>query len=313
MPTWGDTAALNEIDFDNIHYFVKSSDRTEQSWDDVPDDIKKTFDRLGIPEAERKFLSGVSAQYESEVVYHSVIEELEKDGVLFCDMDTALKQYPEIVKKYLATVIPVARQQVRRAQQRRVVGRFVRLRPQGRRSEDAAAGLLPHQHREHGPVRAHADHRRRRREGPLHRGLHRTEVLDVVAAFGRRRADRDGRRVDPLHDDPELVPQHLQPRHQTRRRLQERDGRMGRRQHRLALDHEVSGDLSDGRRRARRDPLGGVRRRRPASGCGREGHPRRAEHDLGRDQQVGLGARREDDLPRPGRDLTPAPSARRRA
>ena len=76
------------------------------SWDDVPDDIKRTFDRLGIPEAERKFLSGVSAQYESEVVYHSVIEELEKDGVLFCDMDTALKQYPEIVKKYFATVIP---------------------------------------------------------------------------------------------------------------------------------------------------------------------------------------------------------------
>jgi Fe-S cluster assembly protein SufB len=107
MPTWGDTDALNAIDFDNIHYFVRSSDRTEQSWDDVPDDIKKTFDRLGIPEAERKFLSGVSAQYESEVVYHSVIEELEKDGVLFCDMDTALKQYPEIVQKYLATVIPV--------------------------------------------------------------------------------------------------------------------------------------------------------------------------------------------------------------
>jgi len=108
MPTWGDTEALNDIDFDNIHYFVRSSDRTEQSWDDVPDDIKKTFDRLGIPEAERKFLSGVSAQYESEVVYHSVIEELEKDGVLFCDMDTALKQYPEIVQKYLATIIPVA-------------------------------------------------------------------------------------------------------------------------------------------------------------------------------------------------------------
>jgi Fe-S cluster assembly protein SufB len=107
MPTWGDTEALNDIDFDNIHYFVKSSDRTEQNWDDVPDDIKKTFDRLGIPEAERKFLSGVSAQYESEVVYHSVIEELEKDGVLFCDMDTALREYPEIVQKYLATIIPV--------------------------------------------------------------------------------------------------------------------------------------------------------------------------------------------------------------
>ena len=107
MPTWGDTALLNEIDFDNIHYFVKAGERTEQSWDDVPDDIKRTFDRLGIPEAERKFLSGVSAQYESEVVYHSVIEELEKDGVLFCDMDTALREHPEIVQKYISTVIPI--------------------------------------------------------------------------------------------------------------------------------------------------------------------------------------------------------------
>src|SRR5579863_3361090 len=103
MPTWGDTARLNEIDFSNIHYFVKSTDQTERSWDDVPDDIKRTFDRLGIPEAERKFLSGVSAQYESEVVYHSVREDLEKLGVLFCDMDTALKQYPEILQKYFAT------------------------------------------------------------------------------------------------------------------------------------------------------------------------------------------------------------------
>ena len=107
MPTWGDTALLSEIDFANIHYFVRSTDRAEQSWEDVPDDIKRTFDRLGIPEAERKFLSGVSAQYESEVVYHSVKAELERDGVLFCDMDTAVKQYPEIVQKYLSTVIPV--------------------------------------------------------------------------------------------------------------------------------------------------------------------------------------------------------------
>ncbi|MGA7354856.1 MAG: Fe-S cluster assembly protein SufB [Candidatus Cybelea sp.] len=106
MPTWGDTRLLNEIDFADIHYFVKSTDQTERSWDDVPDDIKRTFDRLGIPEAERKFLSGVSAQYESEVVYHNTTKALDEQGVLFCDMDTAVKQYPEIVRKYLATVIP---------------------------------------------------------------------------------------------------------------------------------------------------------------------------------------------------------------
>jgi len=108
MPDWGDTALLNEIDFDDIRYFVKASEGTERSWDDVPDDIKRTFDRLGIPEAERKFLSGVSAQYESEVVYHSVREDLAKDGVIFCDMDTALREHPELVEKYISTVIPIA-------------------------------------------------------------------------------------------------------------------------------------------------------------------------------------------------------------
>jgi Fe-S cluster assembly protein SufB len=107
MPEWGDKALLEEINFDDIRYFVKAGDKAEVSWDDVPADIKKTFDRLGIPEAERKFLSGVSAQYESEVVYHSVREDLTRDGVIFCDMDTALRDHPEIVKKYLATVIPV--------------------------------------------------------------------------------------------------------------------------------------------------------------------------------------------------------------
>ena len=87
MPTWG-SPMLAEVDFDNIHYFVRASERAERSWDDVPDDVKKTFDRLGIPEAERKFLAGVGAQYESEVVYHQVHEDLEKQGVIFMDMDT---------------------------------------------------------------------------------------------------------------------------------------------------------------------------------------------------------------------------------
>ncbi len=106
MPTWG--ADLSGIDFDNIHYYVKSSEKTEKDWDDVPAYIKDTFDKLGIPEAERKFLAGVSAQYESEVVYHNIREDLEKQGVMFLDMDSALREHPEIVKKYFATVIPPA-------------------------------------------------------------------------------------------------------------------------------------------------------------------------------------------------------------
>ncbi len=103
-PTWGGN--LGQIDWDNIHYFVRASEKNSRSWDEVPEDIKNTFDRLGIPEAERKFLSGVGAQYESEVVYHQVNEALEKQGVIFTDMDTALREHEDIVREYWATVIP---------------------------------------------------------------------------------------------------------------------------------------------------------------------------------------------------------------
>ncbi len=106
MPRWGDSAILDAIDFERIIYYVRPADRQGKTWDDVPKGIKETFDRLGIPEAERKFLAGVSAQYESEVVYHSIKAEIEKLGVIFLDMDSGLREYPEIVKKYFATVIP---------------------------------------------------------------------------------------------------------------------------------------------------------------------------------------------------------------
>ncbi|MGH2760701.1 MAG: Fe-S cluster assembly protein SufB [Actinomycetota bacterium] len=105
IPTWG--ADLGQIDFNDIYYFLRASEKSEKSWDEVPDDIKKTFDRLGIPEAEQKFLGGVSAQFESESVYHSVKEEISKQGVLFADMDTAVREHPEIVQKYISTIIPI--------------------------------------------------------------------------------------------------------------------------------------------------------------------------------------------------------------
>jgi Fe-S cluster assembly protein SufB len=106
LPAWG--ADLSTIDFDNIKYFVRSTEKQAASWDDLPDDIKSTYDRLGIPEAEKqRLVAGVAAQYESEVVYHKINEELEKQGVIFLDTDTALKEYPELFKEYFATVIPV--------------------------------------------------------------------------------------------------------------------------------------------------------------------------------------------------------------
>lgn len=104
MPTWG--ADLSTIDFDNIFYYIKPSEKQGKNWDDVPSEIKETFDRLGIPEAERKFLAGVGAQYESEVVYHSLKDEWQKLGVLFLDTDTAMREHPDLFRKYFSTIIP---------------------------------------------------------------------------------------------------------------------------------------------------------------------------------------------------------------
>jgi Fe-S cluster assembly protein SufB len=106
IPQWGGGGALNTIDFDDIYYYVKPAGEQAKDWDMVPESIKTTYERLGIPEAERKYLAGVTAQYESEVVYHRNREDLEKLGVLFTDMDTALRDYPEIVKEYFGTIIP---------------------------------------------------------------------------------------------------------------------------------------------------------------------------------------------------------------
>jgi Fe-S cluster assembly protein SufB len=104
MPNWG--GDLSGIDFDDIYYYVRATDQTERDWDEVPPEIKDTFDRLGIPEAEQKYLQGVSAQYDSESVYHNLRKDLEDKGVIFLDMDSALRQYPEIVRQYFGTIIP---------------------------------------------------------------------------------------------------------------------------------------------------------------------------------------------------------------
>jgi Fe-S cluster assembly protein SufB len=104
MPTWG--VDLSKLRLDDIHYYAKPTSKKGRSWDEVPEYIKRTFERLGIPEAERKFLAGVGGQYDSEVVYHNLRKELEKQGVIFVDTDTAVREYPEIVKKYFGTVVP---------------------------------------------------------------------------------------------------------------------------------------------------------------------------------------------------------------
>ncbi len=104
MPTWG--GDLSEINFDDIYYYIRPTEKQGKSWDEVPEYIKNTFEKLGIPEAERKFLAGVGAQYESEVVYHSLREDLEKQGEIFVDTDTAVREYPDLVKQYFGTIVP---------------------------------------------------------------------------------------------------------------------------------------------------------------------------------------------------------------
>ena len=106
LPTWG--ADLADIDFENIKYFVRSTEKQAASWDELPEDIKSTYDKLGIPEAEKqRLIAGVAAQYESEVVYHKIREDLEAEGVIFLDTDTGLREHPELFKEYFGSVIPV--------------------------------------------------------------------------------------------------------------------------------------------------------------------------------------------------------------
>ena len=269
------------------------------SWDELPDAIKNTYEKLGIPEAERKYLAGVTAQYESEVVFHRNREDLERKGVIFCDMDTALREYPGARQAVLGQDHPGQRQQVLRPQLLRVVGWLVHLRAAGRRGRDAAAGLLPHQRGEHGPVRAHADHRRRGLEGALHRGLLGPRVHHRLAALGRGRDRREAVGPGHLHDHPELVEQRLQPRHQAGPGRGRGPHGVDRRQHRQPPHDEVPGRLHGRPQGLRRGALGRLRRRGPAPGRRRQDGPRRAGDHLEDRVEVDLQGRRPHQLPRP--------------
>jgi len=266
LPTWGGN--LTGIDFDNIYYYIKPTERQADSWDDLPADIKDTWDKLGIPEAEKKYLAGVGAQYESEVVYHKLQESLTAQGVLFLDMDSGLREHEEIVKQYFGTIIPSNDNKF--AALNTAVwsgGSFIYV-PPGVRIE------LPLQ----AYFRINAENM-----GQFERtmiivdegayvhyveGLHRADLLKRLAALGCRRDRGQKGRSLPVHDDPELVEQRLQPRHQARRGLRARDDGMGRWKPRLEAHDEVSGRLAARRARPRRGAIDRLRRAGPASGRG---------------------------------------------
>jgi Fe-S cluster assembly protein SufB len=240
MPTWG--ADLSGIDFDNIKYFVRSTEQQAQTWEDLPDDIKNTYEKLGIPEAERqRLVAGVAAQYESEVVYHSIREDLEAQGVIFMDTDTALREHEELFEEYFGTVIPAGDNKF--AALNTAVwsgGSFVYV-PKGVHVEIPLQAYFRINTENMGQFERTliiADegsyvHYVEGCTAPIYKSdsLH-SAVVEIIVKKNAR---------VPLHDDPELVEQRLQPRHQAGDRARGRDDGVGRRQHRLEGHHEVPG------------------------------------------------------------------------
>ena len=225
-PQWG--GDLNKINYDDIYYYVRATDKTEQDWDEVPSEIKETFDKLGIPEAEQKFLHGVSAQYDSESVYHKIQENLEEQGVIFLDMDSGLREHPDIVREYFTTVIPADD------------NKFAALNT-AVWSGGSFIYVPPGVHVEM-PLQAYF------RINTQNMGqFERTLIIVDEGAYvhyvegctapiyslrqpaqRRGRNHRQGRRPLPLHHHPELVEQCLQSRDQARRRRERRDDGVGR-------------------------------------------------------------------------------------
>ena len=302
---------MPDLDFQDIYYYIKPTDHQVDEWDELPEQMKATYEKLGIPEAERKYLAGVTAQFESEVVYHRNREDLEARGILFCDMDTALREYPDLVKQYFGTVIPPGDNKFAALNTLGVVGRQLHLRAARGRVRDAAAGLLPHQRRERRPVRADADHRRRGRQGALHRGLLGAGVHLGLAALGGRRDRGQAQRPGDLHDHPELEPERLQPGHQAG------PGRGGgphgvdRRQHRLQAHDEVPLGLPGRPEGHGRGAERGLRRAGPAPGRRGQDDPRRSRDHVQDRVEVDLQGRRHHHLPRSRSGWTRAPTGAR--
>ena len=301
MPTWG--SDLSGIDFQNIKYFVKSTEKQATSWEDLPEDIKNTYDRLGIPEAEKqRLVAGVAAQYESEVVYHQIREDLEEKGVIFVDTDTGLREHEDLFREYFTSVIPAGDNKF--ASLNTAVwsgGSFIYVPP----------GV-------HVDIPLQAYFRiNTENMGQFERTLiiadegsyvHYVEGCTApiyksrLAALRGRRDHREEERPGALHDDPELVEQRLQPRHQARHLRRGRDDGVDRRQHRLQGHDEVPRRLPP--RRARQGEtlsiaFAGEGQHQDAGSKMVHAAPNTSSSDH---QQVGRPWRRPHVLPRPGPD-----------
>ena len=229
---------MRAIDYQDLHYYAAPKKKPgPKSLDEVDPELLRTYEKLGIPLKERAILAGVdpaSVEGGSQIAVDAVFDSvsvattfratLQKAGVIFCPISEAVRDHPELVQQYLGTVVPASRQLLRRAELGGVHRRQLRLRAEGRALPDGAVHLFPHQCAQHRPVRAHADHRRRRRVRELPGRLHRADARREPVARGGGRAGRARRCADQVFHGAELVPgrrrrprRHLQLRHQARR------------------------------------------------------------------------------------------------
>ena len=301
MPKWG--ADLDGIDFQDIYYYVTGTDKAVQSWDDVPDYIRRTYDKLGIPEAEKKYLAGVGGQYDSEVVYHNIREDLEKQGVIFLGTDEALKTHPELFREHFGTVIPANDNKL--AALNTAVwsgGSFIYV-PKGVHVELPLQAYFRINTENMGQFErtliiadeGSSVHYVEGCTAPTYStaSLH-SAVVEIIVKKGARV------RYTTIQN---WSSQRLQPRHQARRGARGRGDGVGRRQPRLEGHDEVPVDLPGRRARPRRGPVDRLRRRRAAPGRRRQDHPRRAEHDLAHHLEVHLQGHRPHLVPRADQGL----------
>ena len=299
MPSWG--SDLSGIDFDNIKYFVRSTEKQAATWDDLPADIKNTYDKLGIPEAEKqRLVSGVAAQYESEVVYHKINEELERQGVIFMDTDTGLREHPELFQEYFGSVIPSGDNKFSALNTAVWSGGSFIYVPKGVHVEIPLQAYFRINTENMGQFErtliivdegAYV-HYVEGCTAPIYKSdsLHSAVVEIVVKKGGRCRYTTIQNWSNNVYN---LVTKRAQ------RRGRRHHG-VGRRQHRLQGHDEVPGRLADRRARQGRGALDRLRRRGPAPGRRREDAAPGAAHVLDDHQQVGGPRRWPHVLPRPG-------------
>jgi hypothetical protein len=240
LPTHWASKDLEAIDFNKIRYYLAQGQRATRSWDEVPEDVKRTFERLGIPEQERKFLAGVEAQFDSEAVYSNIKKAVGEQGVIFVGSTEGLKEHPEIFRRWFGKVIPTGDNKFSALNSAVFSGGSFIYVPPGVKVKHPLQAYFRINAENFRSIRAHAHHLRRRLRADLHGRLHRPEVQHRHLAQRGRRAHRAQRREAPIHHGAKLVAERFQSCDQTRARPRGIRDQMDRLQYRFATDHEIS-------------------------------------------------------------------------